>query len=164
AEGVCRFGRSVFPRLRRSQTDLEFLVVGRSPSARVRALAQCEGIQVIGSVPDVRPYLAAAEAVVVPLRIARGIQNKVLEGLAMDRRVLASMAVCQTFGQELPHGLVCCETVSAYENALTEPRGVTGIREAALVRFAWPVNIQTFAGELHKIVNGQTSAPVGVRG
>ncbi len=48
------------------------------------------GVRVIGGVPDVRPYLAAAKAAIVPLRVARGIQNKVLEGLAMAKPVVAS--------------------------------------------------------------------------
>ena len=53
-------------------------------------LAKIAGVEVVGQVPDVRPYLAAAAIAVVPLRIARGIQNKVLEAMAMAKPVVAS--------------------------------------------------------------------------
>src|SRR5208283_154484 len=56
----------------------------------VRRLAQASDIRVTGRVPDIRPYLAAAFAAVAPLRIARGIQNKVLEAMAMGKPVVAS--------------------------------------------------------------------------
>ena len=62
----------------------------RRADQRVRALAELPGVQVTGRVPDTRPYLAAADVVVAPLRIARGIQNKLLEAMAMARPVVAT--------------------------------------------------------------------------
>jgi len=89
-EGVCWFAKEVWPELKRQVHDLTFTVVGRDPAPAVKALAAQPGIVVTGTVPDVRPYLVAASAVVVPLRIARGIQNKILEAMAMGRPVVAS--------------------------------------------------------------------------
>jgi len=89
-DGVCWFVREVWPELKRRVPDLTFTIVGRDPAAEVRRLAEVPGVAVTGTVPDVRPYLAAATVVVVPLRIARGIQNKVLEAMAMGRAVVAS--------------------------------------------------------------------------
>ena len=66
--------------------------LGRSPSAEISKLAASESIVVTGTVPDVRPYLAHANAAIAPLRIARGIQNKVLEAMAMARAVFVSTA------------------------------------------------------------------------
>lgn len=84
------FVREVWPRIAAGQPDARFYIVGSNPAAAVRALAGSEGVVVTGRVEDVRPYLAHAHAVAAPLRIARGIQNKVLEALAMERAVLAT--------------------------------------------------------------------------
>jgi sugar transferase (PEP-CTERM/EpsH1 system associated) len=89
-DGVCWFVREVWPALRQSLPGLTFTIVGRDPSRAVRELAGAPGVTVTGSVPDVRPYLAAATAAVAPLRIARGIQNKILEAMACGRAVVAS--------------------------------------------------------------------------
>jgi glycosyltransferase involved in cell wall biosynthesis len=67
-----------------------FYIVGARPNEAVQALAKLPGVHVTGSVPDVRPYLAHARAAVAPLRIARGIQNKVLEAMAMSKTVVVS--------------------------------------------------------------------------
>ena len=69
---------------------VEFWIVGASPAPAVRALAARPGVFVTGGVPDVRPYIAHAAVSVAPLRIARGIQNKVLEAMAMARPVVAT--------------------------------------------------------------------------
>ena len=89
-DGVCWFVREVWPELRRRVPELTFTIVGRDPAPEVRRLAEQPGVTVTGAVPDVRPYLAAATVAVVPLRIARGIQNKILEAMAMDRAVVGS--------------------------------------------------------------------------
>ena len=68
----------------------------------MRRLAEVPGIQVIGSVPDVRPFLARAAVAVVPLRLARGIQNKVLEALAMGKATIASAAALAGLPQVRP--------------------------------------------------------------
>ena len=89
-EAVDSFARETLPALRVRHPDACFAIVGRSPVPQVSALAQLPGVIVTGAVPDVRGWLAAADVVVAPLRIARGIQNKVLEAMAMARPVVAS--------------------------------------------------------------------------
>lgn len=84
------FAREVWPRVVERRQDARFYVVGSKPTAAVRALGGLAGVTVTGRVEDVRPWLAHAHAVVAPLRIARGIQNKVLEALAMEKVVLAT--------------------------------------------------------------------------
>ena len=156
-DAVIWFGDRVLPALRRRDPALEFFIVGSSPAADVVRLAAGDGIAVTGSVPDVRPYLAAAAAFVAPLRIARGIQNKVLEALAMGKPVLASGAVCDTFGAELPAGLTRCETEQDYHEALGRlPAGhdPDRIREAARGRFSWEKNMSLLASELAAVISG----------
>jgi sugar transferase (PEP-CTERM/EpsH1 system associated) len=89
-DAVIWFAKEVWPHLRNNHSDLVFNIVGRNPSPEVNSLRKVEGIHVTGAVPDVRPWLAQTLAVVAPLRIARGIQNKVLEAMAMGRAVVAS--------------------------------------------------------------------------
>ena len=67
--------------------DAEIHVVGRNPTRRLQD-KDGQGATIWGEVPDVRPFIAAADCVVVPLSIARGVQNKVLEAMAMARPVL----------------------------------------------------------------------------
>lgn len=103
-DAVTWFAKEVLPGLLVQHPNARFYIVGRSPTQEVEALAN-EHIVVTGTVPDVRPYIQHAAAVVAPLRIARGIQNKILEAMAMERAVIASTecaaAVDAVFGQEL---------------------------------------------------------------
>jgi len=94
-EAVTWFAEAIFPHIRIVHPDAVFVIVGRKPSDAVRALGQLPNVTVIGEVADVRPWLAAADIVVAPLRIARGIQNKVLEAMAMARPVVASAAAAE---------------------------------------------------------------------
>lgn len=89
-DAVCWFAHEVMPLLREQLPALRFTIVGGKPSSAVRELAALPGVTVTGRVPDVRPYLARAVAVVAPMRVARGVQNKVLEAMAMARPVLVS--------------------------------------------------------------------------
>jgi sugar transferase (PEP-CTERM/EpsH1 system associated) len=89
-DAVSWFCREVWPRVRQARPHARFLLVGRRPVPAVKQLATQAGVEVIADVPDVRPYLKAAEVAVIPLRIARGLQNKVLEALAMKKAVIAA--------------------------------------------------------------------------
>jgi sugar transferase (PEP-CTERM/EpsH1 system associated) len=84
------FARQVLPLVRHRRPDAVFRIVGAAPVPAVRALAELPGVEVTAAVPDVRPYLARAAVVVAPLRIARGVQNKVLEALAAARPLVAT--------------------------------------------------------------------------
>ncbi|MCB2013784.1 MAG: TIGR03087 family PEP-CTERM/XrtA system glycosyltransferase [Sphingobium sp.] len=89
-EAVESFAREALPIVRAKYPTATFVIVGRNPTPQVQALALQPGVIVTGGVPDIRGWLMAADVVVAPLRIARGIQNKVLEAMAMGRPVVAS--------------------------------------------------------------------------
>lgn len=89
-DAVVWFAEHIFPAIRQQCPQAQFVIVGSRPSAEVKNLAQQLGVIVTGSVPDVRPYLAHATCAVAPLRIARGVQNKVLEAMAMARAVVVT--------------------------------------------------------------------------
>lgn len=98
---------SFWPVFRRENPDAELHIVGRNPSKQLTDLAK-EGVTVWGEVPDVRPFIAAADCVVAPLTIARGVQNKVLEAMAMERPViLTSEAATGIAAQDDRDWLLC---------------------------------------------------------
>ncbi len=99
-EAVESFAETTLPQLRAQFPSACFAIVGRAPAPEVKALAKRSGIIVTGEVPDTRAWLAAADLVVAPLRIARGVQNKVLEAMAMGRPVLASAAAFEGIDAE----------------------------------------------------------------
>jgi sugar transferase (PEP-CTERM/EpsH1 system associated) len=89
-EGAVWFAEKIFPLVRKQVHRATFCIAGRNPAPAVKALEQVDGVEVTGTVPDIRAYLASAHVCVVPLLIARGIQNKVLEAMAMGKPVVAT--------------------------------------------------------------------------
>ena len=87
-EAVEWFARRVFPRIRARHSKAEFWIVGANPASAVARLSRLPSVRVTGRVADVRPYLAHAACVVAPLFMARGVQNKILEAMAMASRIL----------------------------------------------------------------------------
>ncbi|NOR69113.1 MAG: TIGR03087 family PEP-CTERM/XrtA system glycosyltransferase [Methylomarinum sp.] len=80
----------VFPLIKQHSQHAQFYIVGSKPSKEVLNLANTEDVFVTGRVEDIRPYLSYANVVVAPLQIARGIQNKVLEAMAMGKKIVAT--------------------------------------------------------------------------
>lgn len=89
-EGVTWFVEQVFPLVRQFEPQAEFLIVGSNPTSEVERLALRKGVSVTGLVYDVRPFMRSATACVIPLRIARGVQNKVLEAMAAGKAIVAT--------------------------------------------------------------------------
>jgi sugar transferase (PEP-CTERM/EpsH1 system associated) len=98
---------SLLPQLRARWPDATFHVVGRNPTAKLLAHHGSPGVHVWGAVPDVRPFIAAADVVLAPLLIARGVQNKVLEAMAMARAVvLTPEAATGIAAEDVAHWIV----------------------------------------------------------
>jgi sugar transferase (PEP-CTERM/EpsH1 system associated) len=112
-DAVRWFSAEVMPFL----PDARFAIVGRNPPPAVQRLAG-ERVTVTGAVADVRDWLAAADVVAAPLRIARGIQNKVLEAMAMARPVVASPAAFEGIEAEPGRDLLVAESASAQAEAI----------------------------------------------
>lgn len=89
-DAVVDFVKNIFPIILQKYPRAAFWIVGSKPSPEVQRLAVDNQIVVTGRVPDVRPYLKHAKVVVSPIRIARGLQNKVLEGMAMEKTVVGT--------------------------------------------------------------------------
>ncbi|MEP3432008.1 MAG: TIGR03087 family PEP-CTERM/XrtA system glycosyltransferase [Parasphingorhabdus sp.] len=101
-EAVQSFANDVMPVILAEHSDACFAIVGRAPTDTVEALHGRNGVIVTGAVADIRQWLKAADIVVAPLRIARGIQNKVLEAMAMGKPVVASTSAAEGIAAE--HG------------------------------------------------------------
>lgn len=112
-DAVNWFVADMLPTLRQRFPALRFHIVGRSPAPAVQSLAG-EAVNVTGTVPDVRPYLQHAAAVVAPLRLARGIQNKVLEAMAMARPVVAAGSCVRAITQRAQAGLQPADDIAGY--------------------------------------------------
>jgi len=99
------FATDVLPLIHRKRPTARFYVVGMNPSQTVRDLSADPQVVVTGSIPDVRPYLQHASVVVAPLRVARGVQSKVLEAMSMGRPVVTTPAAARsvrgTLGRDL---------------------------------------------------------------
>lgn len=89
-EGIAHFARRIWPQLHRADSRRRLRIVGRDPSPAVRALAAIAGVELVGPVPDVRPYLASAGCVIVPTRTGGGVKNKILEAAAAARPIVAT--------------------------------------------------------------------------
>ncbi|MEI9928159.1 MAG: TIGR03087 family PEP-CTERM/XrtA system glycosyltransferase [Sphingomonas sp.] len=146
-EGVTWFVETMLPHIRLAHPDARFAIVGRNPTDAVRALAKQPGVTVSGEVADVRGWLAAAAVVVAPLKLARGIQNKVLEGMAMARPVVASAAAAQGIDHAgtIRVGSTVGEIAEAVNELLSDPRRAAELGAAARrqvqERYSWEARL-----------------------
>jgi sugar transferase (PEP-CTERM/EpsH1 system associated) len=104
------FCQEVWPGLKQLYPKATLAIVGRQPAPALDKLRSLPGVEIVGTVPDVRPYLAEAAAVIAPLRIARGIQNKVLEAMAMGKPVVASPEAREGLLANANEHLLCAAT------------------------------------------------------
>lgn len=153
-EAVAWFAETVFAEIRRKHAKAEFWIVGANPAPRVTKLADGEGIHVTGRVADVRPYLKHARCVVAPLHIARGVQNKVLEAMAMAKAVVATEAACEGISARAGTELLVAEGPAAFASAVSSVLSgdARQIAQAARARvetdYQWTSNLRMLDGLL----------------
>ena len=150
-DAVSWFAAEVLPRLREKRPQLRFHIVGRAPTAAVRALAAVAGAGVVvrGTVPVVRPYLQHAAVVVAPLRLARGIQNKILEAMAMGRPVVAATACVEALtadpGREILDAATADDYLRCIDLLLQAPDRAAAMGNAGRVRvqrsYTWAAHL-----------------------
>lgn len=116
-DAVTWFATEVLPPLREKWPNARFVVVGRSPPAEVRKLAS-PSVQITGTVPDVRPFIQHAAVIVAPMRLSRGVQNKVLEAMAMARPVVAAADCVSAIHAAARDGIVAAQEAPDYVNAI----------------------------------------------
>ncbi len=148
-DAVTHFARAILPSVKARIPDASFAIVGANPNPEVSALASGQDILVTGRVPDVRPYAAHASVVVAPLRVARGIQNKVLEGMAMARPVVASREALEGIRIELGSEVLRADTPAAFADAVCSAAGTesgsrlgSNARRRVLADFTWATSLR----------------------
>jgi sugar transferase (PEP-CTERM/EpsH1 system associated) len=148
-EGVSWFAKDIFPGIRAKFPKARFVIAGSNPSLKVRALARIDGVEVTGFVQDMRAEQAKAHVVVVPLRIARGMQNKVLEAMACGKAAVvhptAMGGIHAEDGRELFVASDPAEFGARVERLLAEPERVREMGRAARVyisdNYSWERNL-----------------------
>ncbi len=158
-DAVTWFANEILPLVHARHPHARFQIVGAKPAASVTALAALPGVEVTGSVDDVRPYVAAADVVVAPLRIARGIQNKVLEGMAMARPVVTTPGALEGINAQSGRDLLTGKTVAEISDAVAtvlDGRAPQGLGAAArafvLKNHEWSANLRKLDALIDKIV------------
>lgn len=154
-DAVRWFATVILPLVRQRHRAARFAVVGRAPTDEVRALAKLPGVTVTGEVPDVRPWLAAADAMVAPLLLARGVQNKLLEAMAMARPVVASAAAATGIDAIPGEHLLVAEGAEAMADAVgmlfNDRAAAASMGQAArarmIARYGWDARLAPL-GEL----------------
>jgi sugar transferase (PEP-CTERM/EpsH1 system associated) len=144
-DAVSWFVQAVLPSIRRDRPAATFWIVGANPVRAVRQLTRHPGVFVTGRVADTRPYLAHSAAVVAPLRIARGVQSKVLEAMAMGRPVIASDQAFEGLAVEPGRDLIVVrgadDFVASIEKVWERQFGAelgARARQAVLRQHDWP--------------------------
>jgi glycosyltransferase involved in cell wall biosynthesis len=121
ADAALYLVRNIIPKIQQCIPEMECFIAGRDPRTElIEAAARCRNVTVTGSVPDIRPYLERASLFVAPLRFASGVQNKILEAMAMETPVLTTAVAADgcVSGEHAPPLRVCSDAQSFAEAAI----------------------------------------------
>ena len=154
------FCSEIYPRVRQTVPQASFVICGSRPTDAVKNLAKIAGVSVTGWVEDTRPHLDAAQVFVAPLRMARGVQNKVLEGLAMGLPCVASMAAWS--GTVIPQGegIVASNDPAEFARQIVKLITDTPYREQMALRarqsaeahYTWQAQMDLLDGVIAQVV------------
>jgi polysaccharide biosynthesis protein PslH len=167
-DAVSWFTAEMLAPLRECWPALRLHIVGRNPTPAVHALAG-EGVSVTGTVPDVRPYLQHAAVVVAPMRLARGIQNKILEAMAMGRPVVAANTCVDTLtaraGSEVLAASDAKDFVAKIDHLLRHPGDSVAVgsagRSSVMRDYSWNAHLAAldrYLDELPSSVSARVAA------
>lgn len=156
------FCRDIWPIVRQAEHTASFMVVGRDAPAD---LATVPGVQVVGTVPDIRPYVAQAAVVVVPLRAGGGTRIKILEAMAMDKVVVSTTLGAEGLEVEDGRHIILANAPSDFAEAivgfLRDPgrRAAMGAEARRLVaeKYSWDIQAERLDGVLHKLAAGRSA-------
>lgn len=139
SDGATWLIKEVWPLVRARRSDLTLTIAGANPTATLQtAAAKQPGVIVTGSVPDIRPYLWSARLGVAPIHIARGVQNKVLEGVAAGLPFVATTAVYDGLPDAVRPAVRVADTPTAFAEAIVESVDVAWVPSGtALDAISW---------------------------
>jgi sugar transferase (PEP-CTERM/EpsH1 system associated) len=145
-DAVLWFVEHVWSLILAKQPQAIFCIVGGNPSSEVMALAKDKSIVVTGRVHDVRPFIEQAKCVVAPLQIARGIQNKVLEAMSLNKATVMTPMAMEGINAEPSEGVVITDDCNDYAQAcldflVEQPNTLTN-RQWILEHFTWQQTLE----------------------
>lgn len=160
-DAVIYFAKQVFPLLKGRDKRLKFVIIGAYPTRRVQALSKIQGVEVTGFVDDPYKYLEKAKVVVAPMRFGAGIQNKILEAMALRRAVVTTSKGARGIagGEDGRHFLVADNAEEMAEKIFrllndSERRRILGQNARALIeeKYTWDVIGAKLLAEIEKII------------
>ncbi len=159
-ECMARFCAQTWPLLRQRRPAMKLLIVGADPSPAMVKLGELPGVTVTGSVPDVRPFIRSSAAMVAPLAIARGTQNKILEAMAMGVPVVTSSIAAGGVDAEAGAHLLVADTPQETADALLrlveQPAERARLAQAGRARMlshhAWPHSMARLDGIIERCI------------
>jgi len=144
-DGAVSFAREVWPRVREREPQLVFAVVGKDPTLEVRELAKIPGVEVTGTVDEVRPYYREALAAIVPLRVGGGSRLKILEAMAAGVPVISTSLGAEGLNVRNGENILIADTseqlieaiIRVVENEEQRKQIITGGRALVSYRYDW---------------------------
>ncbi|MCP4671243.1 MAG: TIGR03087 family PEP-CTERM/XrtA system glycosyltransferase [Desulfobacula sp.] len=158
-DGVVWFAKKIFPEIKKIIPDVKFYIVGNNPDKNVKDLEKDSSIIVTGFVKDIREYYQAADICVIPLRIARGIQNKVLEAMSSSKPVVTTSITIQGINALPQRDLMVAESVLEFAqtviNLLEDPERMRKLgnsaRKFVKENHDWKENLKLLNSQMNKL-------------
>jgi glycosyltransferase involved in cell wall biosynthesis len=150
-QAILSFCQNILPRVWRRRPDTRLTIVGNNPPKAVHALSKDKRITVTGYVPDIRPYLGTASIALAPLLVAAGMQNKILEALAMGTPIVTTPHCSRTLGTQNGVHLLVAEETQAFADdivklledpLLAQQLGRAG-RQFVIEHYSWATSANT---------------------
>jgi len=147
-DAVTFFVDEIFPSIRNKHPEVRFVIAGRNPTSDVKRLAKKPGVVVTGAVPDVHPYLMGSSVVVAPFRISQGVQNKILEALAVGKPVVSTSRPAEAIDAVHGETLLIADSPEEFAQSVSDLLGSSELRgrfergsEFVRQKFDWQTNL-----------------------
>ena len=163
-DGMIHFVRDILPLVRQAEPGATLSIIGRAPTPAVRKLAEQHGVEVTGSVDDVRPHVAAGSVYIVPLRIGGGTRLKIFEAMGLGKAVVSTTIGAEGLPVTDGADIVIADEPAAFAAAVVrlirDDAARTRIEDAArrlvVERYDWSAVAQDFEDALARVTRGDS--------